>query len=320
LNVSHIWSGDELADLTILDKPTFLTKYPWISPTAYRQRKAVVEKTPQQSVVTVDGTYHPETWNYATSRPIVPDGAEKHVMIGDTHGVFVDQRVWASVLDFVRDFKPDAIHLMGDIADFYDISRFSKDPTRRVMLAKEIDFTKTVILAEIRRAAGQKCKIDWIEGNHEERLQKYLWRQAPELAGVPSMEMEALFDMNRYGISYVRGNITVGDLQLTHGNLVRKHSGYTAKAMLDDYGMSVMHNHTHRLGSVYKTDRSGEYVAYENGCLCRTDLDYVDHPNWQHGFSVGWVLPTGRFHIQQIAVVDGRFVFDGKFYGKQENA
>lgn len=322
-NTGHFWSSAELADLAALSKDDFFAKYggeSWLTANSYRHkhREAVKAIEYTSPIEFDDGLYHPQEWDYSPRKADVPLGIERHVMIGDTHGYFVDQEVWKAVLDFIRDFKPDQINCLGDMVDFYDVSRYTKNPNRRAYLHSEIKFTKEVVFGELRRAAP-KARIVWKGGNHEDRLQRYLWSRAPELASLPALDMRNLFDLQSLKIEYTTDSLKVGDIELTHGHMARKHSGWTAKAMLDDYGTSVIHNHTHRLGAIYKTDRSGSYVAFENGCLCRLDPEFIPGvPNWQHGFSVGWVLPSGRFHFEQIAILDGKFVYGGKFFGSSE--
>lgn len=320
MNTGFFWSEDSLADLLAMDKGDFLIKYPKVSENSYRQRLAseqtlITEQTP--ITITGDGNMDVQEWCYKPRKPTVPLGLEKHVMIGDTHGVFVEQPVFKAVLDFIRDFKPHQINLLGDMIDFYEISRFDKDPMRRVVLGREIEFTRENILAEIRRAAP-KARIVWLQGNHEHRLQRYLWSRAPELASLPGLDMRSLFDLGKLKIMYQEQNLEIGDTQMTHGHMARKHSAYTAKAMLDDYGQSVIHNHTHRLGAHYKTDRAGSYLAFENGCLCTFDMDYVNNPNWQHGFSVGWLLADDTMHFEQLQIKDNGFFYGGKFFGTED--
>lgn len=321
MNTGFFWNEDSIADLLALGKEEFLTKYPKVSEHSYRQRKAqetrqITEQTPIE--ITGDGNMQVEEWCYKPRKASVPMGLEKHVNIGDTHGVFVEQPVWKAVLDFIKDFKPDQINLLGDMIDFYEISRFDKNPMRRVVLGREIDFTREVVLAEVRRAAP-KARIKWSEGNHENRLKRFLWSRAPELASLPGLDMRSLFNLGKLKIEYLEGNIEVGDVQLTHGHMARKHSGFTAKAMLEDYGSSVIHNHTHRLGAHYKTDRGGKYLAFENGCLCSFDMEYIKgSPNWQHGFSVAWLMPDNTTHFEQLEIKDGGFMYGGKFFGTRD--
>ena len=100
------------------------------------------------------------------------------------------------------------------------------------------------------------------------------------------------------------------ELQIGHFDKVNKHSGYTAKNLLDDKHISLIQAHTHRLGSSYKTVPFGKkqkrvIVGFENGCLCDLNPEYVIDPNWQHGFSIVKKKTGGdRFYIQQIPIVD----------------
>jgi hypothetical protein len=72
-----------------------------------------------------------------------------------------------------------------------------------------------------------------------------------------------------------------------------------------------MIGHTHRLGIYYRTNASGTYAAYENGCLCRLDPEYAICPDWQQGFSVIHVEANGYFHVQQIPILRRRTFFYG---------
>jgi hypothetical protein len=117
------------------------------------------------------------------------------------------------------------------------------------------------------------------------------------------------------------------DFIVTHGHIARKHSGYTAKGMLDTYGVSGISGHTHRAGTHYLKDESvgqaGAKVWYENGCLCDLDPEYCTSPNWQHLISVGYFINggqrhTGRFHIIPIPIVKSKIFFDGYLFGEKD--
>ena len=98
---------------------------------------------------------------------------------------------------------------------------------------------------------------------------------------------------------------------VTHGDLVLKHSGQSAKAHFEKYGTSILHGHTHRLGIYYKRDVRGIHAAYENGCLCRLDPEYAIHPNWHHGFSMVQVEEGGFFYVEQIPILNRKTLFYG---------
>jgi hypothetical protein len=134
LNTGFWWTEEATQDLLALERDAFMEKYPKVSSDAYRQRLARERQRIEEALPVVledNGIFRPADFIYEPSAGVIPEGVERHIMIGDTHGYFVDQAVWAAVLDFIRYFKPHQINCLGDMVDFYDISRFSKNPNRK---------------------------------------------------------------------------------------------------------------------------------------------------------------------------------------------
>ena len=81
------------------------------------------------------------------------------------------------------------------------------------------------------------------------------------------------------------------DFVVEHGHVVRQNSAYSAKAMLDKRHMSGITGHTHRLGVCHQTTQGTNNYWVENGCLCELNPEYMHgYPDWQHGFSVGYLI------------------------------
>jgi predicted phosphodiesterase len=245
-----------------------------------------------------------------------PDDIHKVVFLGDVHAPYHDPVAMGLVFDFLRWFKPDFVYLIGDWIDFYQLSRFDKDPQRILGLQDEIDQCRE-LMAKTREA----CPNAWLyfrEGNHEHRLTRYLCAH-PEIASLRSLQLPVLLDFQQLEIDYCPYN---GDLDhygflVEHGDVARKHSGYTAKAMLDKRGISGITGHTHRLGAHYVTDAAGDKVWYENGCLCHTNPEYIlGRPNWQQGFSVlhNW---DDRFQVEQICMHNHRIFYNGYLWEQE---
>lgn len=211
------------------------------------------------------------------------------------------------VLPFIDALKPTGVVLNGDILDCYSISDFDKDPKNADWtLEREIEMTQG-ILKRLRRIERRH----WLDGNHEHRWTRVQWRNG-RLSTMFKSLPEAL-RLGDYGFTYgtYGAHVDLGKLRVTHGHLVSKHSAWTGKAHFDHYGSSVLVGHTHRLGAYYRTDLRGQHVAFENGCLCRLDPEYVQHPNWQQGFSVVKVFSGGLFSVQQVPVIDRKFLLYG---------
>lgn len=234
---------------------------------------------------------------------------EMHLVLSDQHIPFQDPGVESLTLEFIKEHQPDGIHLLGDVLDFYPLSRFDKDPQRLSQLQDDLD-QGCDYLNEVRKRS--QAPIIWSEGNHEDRLRRYLWRQAPELAGLKGMQFEELLRLQEFKVRWAPAMkpYKVGKLLFTHGSVVRKWSGMSAKAHHEKYGMNVIHGHTHRLGAFYHTTYESSYGSWENGCLCGLQPEYCISPDWQNGWSVVWFYGD-YFHVEQVCVIDGQYVFHG---------
>lgn len=206
------------------------------------------------------------------------------VILSDLHFPFQDEMAVNASLVFIKERQPKTIVLDGDVVDFYDLSRFDKNPSRINCLQLELDMVKE-FLTKLREASP-KSEIIYIIGNHEDRLRKYIW-QHNELSSLEALTLDNLLGLNELGIKLVK-NYQLGKYLITHGTVVRKFSGYSAHGEQDLNDCSGISGHTHRLGNYYKTTPTTEYEWFENGCLCQKEAEYMDHyPNWQQGFSYG---------------------------------
>lgn len=235
------------------------------------------------------------------------------LVMNDVQIPFQDKRAVELVLRFMGDLRPDGVVLNGDIVDCYSISSYSKDPLTTATLNKEIAGAEW-LMASLKHVKEKW----WLGGNHEDRLRRYIWDHAPKFDGLKLASFPELFSLPEYGFQwrpYGQG-MYLGKLLVTHGSTVRSHSGMSGKAHYDKYGTSVMIGHTHRLGIYYHRNVRGVHAAYENGCLCKLDPEYDQHPNWQQGISVVHVESNGFFNVQQIPILNGRTLFyGGQRYG-----
>ena len=227
-------------------------------------------------------------------------------VINDIQIPFQDVRVLDLAVRFIEKIKPHGVIINGDGTDCYSISRFDKNPIGPESLDIEIrDAGKLMD-----RLANCTKEQWWLGGNHEDRLRRYVW-QHPYLFKVAISMRErysfyALFNLQHYGFRWKEYGqaVWLGKLLVTHGSIVRKHSGETARAHYQKYGVPVLVGHSHRLGAYYHTNLSGTAVAYENGCLCRLDPEYEQNPDWQHAISLVHVDTGSKlFHVDQLPIL-----------------
>ena len=233
----------------------------------------------------------------------------KIVQINDIHIPFQDKDTLKVLYKFLEDFKPNQIVIAGDMLDFYELSSFDKDPKRKFCIQDEIDQCYD-FLKELQKHTDE---IHFIKGNHEDRLRRFLWKN-PSLASIKVLELPKLLNLDTLGIFYHDFEYIYKDFRFTHGTIVRQESGATAKAELLKYGNSMSSGHTHRLGMYFKTDSRGTVAAYEGGCLCDLNPEYINGvPNWTQGFLV-FNFIGNRFYTQVVPILEHRFIFGNKKY------
>lgn len=215
-------------------------------------------------------------------------------MISDIHIPYQDNKALQAMFAYGKRYKPDNVIINGDLLDFYTLSQFDKSPDRKENFADEIKQGRAFLA--LLRKTFKKAKIHYLEGNHENRLQRYMWGKAPEFYGLESLEINNLLEFKQHDIKYVKcdgdywgkdtGHLKMGDIIVMHGDSrlngasLSSHSGYSASATMRNMLSSVIIGHNHRLAKVYMTTSSGTLVGLEGGCLCQKS----GLSNWQQGF------------------------------------
>lgn len=238
-------------------------------------------------------------------------------IISDLHSPFEDEHAWRIVLDSLADFKADVFVSLGDFMDCLSISHWSKDP-RRVLSFKDEVAAANHKLDELEARTPGARKI-FVEGNHEDRLVRYLQDKAPELLGMVGIP-EHLHLVSR-GWEHVpyKQSIRVGKLHLTHD--VGTAGRYAVYKAMDTFQSNVATGHTHRLGYAVEGDATGDsHVSHMLGWL--GDVNQVDWMHrvkalreWALGFGYGYVdRATGNAHLIPVPIVNGTAIVEGRLY------
>jgi predicted phosphodiesterase len=227
----------------------------------------------------------------------------KFIVLSDIHFPYHDNKALKAAYKFLEQHPINTIILNGDILDFYDVSSFDKDPARINSLQKEIDLAQKFF--KKLRSIKPDARIVFIGGNHDrDRLERYL-KKHPELYSLDALKLPNLFGLDKFNIEFYRDEFRLGGLKIIHGDIVRKFSGYTARAELEKNDTSGISGHSHRLSCYYYRTPERYLAWYESGCLCRLDPEYIKSPNWSHGFLYGYV-EKDSFAVTPIPIVDGK--------------
>ena len=241
---------------------------------------------------------------------------EKVLIISDPHYPYHNKRAVNLTLKAAKGFKPDHIVVLGDFADFYKISSFSKDPSRSLNLKEEIKEVNKGLDALDK--LGAKNKI-FIAGNHEDRLRRFLQDSAPELSSLISIK--SLFKLRDRGWTYVpyKSDYRLGKVYFTHD--VGVAGRYSVFKCLETYQHPVITGHTHRLSYVVEGNAAnGSLVSAQFGWLGDSEQqDYLHQArarkDWTLGFGIGYLDPaTGSIYLVPVPIINYTCVVEGKYY------
>jgi len=207
----------------------------------------------------------------------------QHVILSDLHFPLHDDAAVRGVIDELRRTQIEHLHLLGDLYDFAAFSRFIKTPSEVAQASQTLADGKAYLQSLISKVNAKK--VFFYIGNHEERLLKYILRNAPALFGTVTYKLiapeGAELVEHRWGKTFATH---FGVVRFLHGGLVRKNPGQTALEHLKHFqSENIVVAHSHRLAVVY--DR--HYFGVESGHLSLPEAhDYCTVPPcWTRGFS-----------------------------------
>lgn len=232
--------------------------------------------------------------------PVIKHKIENGLIIigSDFHYPFHDELAVEAFLNYCKIKQPEVIVLNGDLLDFYRLSRFSKGEGRNPK--EEIDMVKD-LLSNIRESCPESI-VYYPIGNHETRLEKYVYDKAPEIASIVDNFYEIL-GCEGLGIKGCSKVLFNGSFVCKHGQLLGKKAGQSAMKELENSYMSGATGHTHRLSKFITRKSENKYIWLETGCLCSLKPEYMLDPDWQQGFctvefSNGELYKTNCFEIE----------------------
>lgn len=247
-----------------------------------------------------------------------------YVISADHHWPLHDPRAEEIVLQAIKALRPRGYILNGDGPDMLSLSKYPKDMRQ----GKHWELREEQYHAKNwwRRvhSLGQEWGMELYEteANHSgndqaSRFRRWLNENCGLLFGLDGFEelmrYERFFHPVDVPVQMVEEVVLANDLRVRHGEIVRKHAGYSARAHGDKWQASVLHGHTHRVGSSIKRRpgipgvRGDEFLrTYEIGCMCKLDLDYAPGADWCQGFAIVYVDDaTGSYNVEPVPITDG---------------
>lgn len=267
-----------------------------------KQIKAVAPRAPRKAgeVYSMPPSMA-EPWTPHVMDVVGPVGILSDVHVPYHSGVAVKAAV-----EFLKTQSLAAILLNGDIADFYAISRYMKDPSKRDFKG-ELEAVRA-FLAWVRQTFPG-IPIVLKEGNHELRWKHWLFQHASEISDDKRMSLSAWLDLDDHGITLVEDQrpVMLGKLPVLHGHELPKGMAAPVNVARGAWMRTlstVLVGHSHRTSNHAESDMwHKETACWSTGCLCDLRPEFSVINRWNHGFAVATVHQGGAFDVHNYRVM-----------------
>ena len=164
------------------------------------------------------------------------------------------------------------------------------------------------------RKKNNNARFVFLEGNHEERMERYI-NANPACEGM--LEVPIALELKRRGVEWIpywsKGTVCkIGKATFIHGRYCTDHH---AKKHVQSYGCSVFYGHVHDVQAYSAVTHGATLIGQSLGCLCLPQRYLQGHPDrWQQAVAIFEFLPDGNFQYQVLRIVDHKFSYDNKIY------
>ena len=245
---------------------------------------------------------------------LIPD---THIQTGDDLGRFYALKAWIAS----RNIELDFIVQIGDLLDFEALCTHDQDAPewyeRNLMSEIEVGMKALDIIERIGRTYGKKdCPIHIIEGNHENRYNKWMagdnrLRTSPFPQTVAKL-INFYRPSNKFNYVPFLQPLIVDDIAFSHyvvsGLMARAVSGERpAGTILKSQFMSTVVGHSHTLDLAERTRTDGRKIhSLVSGCFVdpRAPFKFAGPAKklWWNGCHLLWINAPGEFDVESISL------------------
>jgi predicted phosphodiesterase len=250
---------------------------------------------------------------------LLSNAIKSALVIPDCHIPFEDKRAYQIMLEVAQDQNISEIVILGDYVDFYDVSSHPKSPIIKEKLKHELEQCHARLL-EL-KDLFPRAKIVYICGNHENRLDRYIEKNAPALFG--QVTIKSVLKLDELGIEFIPYGRNQ-KYKILDSNLYARHEPiaggeHAAAGTIKRANKSVVFGHTHRIQEFQMKDMDGHHhIGINLGSLIQIEhpvFDYIkSHDQWAHGFGFVYTLPCGEFFHNIVHIKNYQAIYNGVFY------
>lgn len=255
------------------------------------------------------------------------------VIANDVHGQMMDRPAVEAFLRDLKEWDADEVVLNGDIVECGGF--LAAHHTLGYVAQTEYSWQQDIaagnwLLDEIQRAAP-RAKIHYIEGNHEDRIERWIVDQTMRHTRDSEflrtlLSPQVLLKLKERKVSYYRrgehhiqglppGWIKLGKIFFVHELGGGKNA---ASAAVGRTAGNVVYAHTHQEDTASAVlPGVGLVKAWNPGCLCqRQPLWRHSNPTgWSHGYAVQFISKSEEFLHINVPIWEGRSLI-GQLIGK----
>ena len=255
------------------------------------------------------------------------------VIANDVHGQMMDRPAVEAFLRDLKEWDADELVLNGDIVECGGF--LAAHHTLGYVAQTEYSWQQDIaagnwLLDEIQKAAP-RAKIHYIEGNHEDRIERWIVDQTMRHTRDSEflrtlLSPQVLLKLKDRGVSYYRrgehhiqglppGWIKLGKIFFVHELGGGKNA---ASAAVGRTAGNVVYAHTHQEDTASAVlPGVGLVKAWNPGCLCqRQPLWRHSNPTgWSHGYAVQFISKSEEFLHINVPIWEGRSLI-GQLIGK----
>lgn len=244
-------------------------------------------------------------------------------------------------LQALAHYQPHRLVVVGDFLDFPQLSRFQQEPQWAQTMQASIQEAYE-LLAKMRATVGDACKIDFIPGNHETRMQRAITNNNPALYNLRRPgERHAVYSVpsllwfDRLGIEcaaeYPSGEVWLRKADANGHGIVVTHADPAKKDMRADaiHGHLVLPSHTMR--QIFFEDGPRTYQRLcVSGCGNYSDtgdkvrLTRSNTPSGRsrmsavQSFGTVEIYESGARCLRAHLITNGAAIFDGRLFSARQ--
>lgn len=259
-------------------------------------------------------------------------------VLSDFHCPYHDRKLLDVTEQVLLKAQPDRLIVNGDLVDWPSVSRHGAE--RGEATANECVQSAGEVLARLVAAVPEDCLVQFIPGNHDSNLSRYLLERASAAADlcvagseIPVWSIQNLLRFDELGVEmigsedrWLHATVKLTDeLVVRHGLSVKAGSAASVIANFKSATFATVSGHTHRQGIAHVTRwrASGKHRVLQGaevGGMFQMPRKQTDWPGYKAHSTLDWapgwasieVEPDGHYSIDLASWQNGTLMWKGE--------